>query len=107
MSRSRRNDSPVHRGHVQSDDEIFRPRKFNKYHQLSQESRAAIMQSRNERREYRTCTRKIPFETQEAAINRGGADVYRCKYCQKWHRTESVRRMISGINKMKGIKGHG
>lgn len=105
MTRSRRNDSPVH---VQADDEKKpRARKFNKYHKQAQESRELVMQSRIERREFRTCLRKIQFESKEAAYQKGGADVYRCKYCQKWHRTEIVRRLVSGINKMLRANGHG
>ena len=34
----------------------------------------------------RACLRKVAYETQEAAAEQKGMEVYLCHYCYKWHR---------------------
>ena len=55
----------------------------NKYWKLSKQAQQRF-------RRHRACDRKRRFETEEEAQIRG-QDVYRCKYCDGWHRTQRVK----------------
>jgi len=64
---------------------------MNKYEQQAREAR---------RRHLRrwSCERKRAYESEEAAA-KPGAKVYRCRYCSKWHRSESFTTFVNTLRK--------
>lgn len=70
----------------------------NKY---EKESKRAIKKNRKSRRRFLTCDRKRKFETEEEAhnFNKVEAKVYKCPYCNSYHRSEQLNTLINIVRK--------
>lgn len=65
----------------------------NKYEAFSREAQKKL-------REHRMCLRKVSFDSPEDAAETGNAS-YLCPYCNKWHTTASLQKLIHKVNKRK------
>lgn len=65
------------------------PRMANKYKGMSQV--AAY-------RRWRACDRKVAYNTEEEAFQKGQA-VYRCRYCGKFHRSGSLATLVAVVGR--------
>ena len=67
-------------------------------HRNKYASEAKKAQEANKR--LKACERKKAYETEEAAYQQGQR-VYRCPYCNKWHRTGSFVALVKKLEKRK------
>lgn len=65
---------------------------MNKYKKESKKSQKEI-------KKRRMCLEKKKYKTEEEAFQKGQR-VYLCKYCNHWHRSGSLSRLISKVSKI-------
>ena len=63
---------------------------MNKYYQQGKEARLKFLK-------WKGCDRKLAFDNESDAQN-PGQDVYKCTYCEKYHRTSAKRKWMAGVH---------
>ena len=76
----------------------------NKYSILSEEAQAITKAAKEKRREEKMCGNKTAYSTKELAFQKGQT-IYKCEYCNKWHRSSQLDRLLKTLKNVNPLSG--